>query len=245
MKDRIETIFSGISKTKRVANAYLFVGGDQEQKLAAAVNFAKALNCLSDRKPCGDCVNCKKTDGGIHPDVIIMDKDKSSFKIEQVRQLKELSRFGPSEADYKVFIINDADTLTTEAANSFLKALEEPPAGVVFILICNREEGLLPTISSRCQRIIFKEEGPKEITGQIQDIYQTLKQKPSDFINNANLVMEFDDAENLLNGLFVLFAQEQAVRPARTVFSALKNLKSRVNKKLVLDWMCLKLWKPN
>ncbi|MFA4967063.1 MAG: AAA family ATPase [Candidatus Margulisiibacteriota bacterium] len=245
MKDRIETIFSGITKTKRVANAYLFVGGEQEQKMSAAINFAKALNCTSDNKPCGDCVNCKKTDNGIHPDVIIMGKDKSSFKIEQVRQLKELTHFGPSEASYKILIINDADTLTTEAANSFLKALEEPPAGVVFILICNREEGLLPTIASRCQKIIFKEEGPKDIPEQVQEIYQTLKQNPSNFINNANLVAEFDNAEDLLNGLFVLFAQEQAARPARVVFSALKNLKSRVNKKLVLDWMCLKLWKTN
>jgi len=245
MKNRVETILSGIGRTGRVANAYLFLGGDPKNKIEAALAFAQALNCESENKPCHSCSSCKKAQKGVHPDIIVIEKDKASLKIDQIRRLKESTRYGPAEGHYKVVIVNDADTLTQDAANSFLKALEEPPPNVSFILISNREEGLLPTVVSRCQKIIFSEAEICPPSEEINHAFEALKNKPSDFINNSSLLLGFDNAENLLGELFMMFAQARIAVPARTIFSALKNIKKSANKKLVLDWMCLKLWKEN
>ncbi len=245
MEDRVNTILSGIVKTQRVSNAYLFLGGDPQEKITAAINFAKALNCTSEQKPCGACLSCKKTINGIHPDVILIEKEKRSLKIEQVRQLKGLAHYGPSEGQYKVFIICDSETLTDEAANGFLKALEEPPENVTFILISNREEGMLKTIVSRCQKIVFNEKKEFEISENTKIIFDAVSNRPADFINNCDLAQSTEDAEEMLSGLFFLFGDSRNPKAARTVFSALKNVKRGANKKLALDWMCLNLWKKN
>jgi DNA polymerase III subunit delta' len=246
MNDHVTTILKGITKTQRVANGYIFVGADPELKVATALNFAKTLNCTSEERPCGACLSCRKIDGSVHPDVMLLEKDEKSFKIEQVQKLKELTHYGPAEGAYKVIIINDADTLTLQAANSFLKTLEEPPENVTFILICNREEGLLPTIASRCQKIIFRETAIKEPPEEIKKMFEALKDKPSDYIGNTDAALKFEhNAENLLGGLFTLFALERMPGEALRVMDALRNIKKSGNKKLVLDWMCLKIWKKN
>lgn len=245
MKNRIEKILAGICGTQRVTNAYLFLGGEPKNKIDTALLFARALNCESDNKPCNACLSCKKAQSGVHPDIIFIEKDKTSLKIEQIRQLKEFTRYGPAEGRFKVIIINEADTLTQDAANSFLKALEEPPSGVTYILISHREEGLLPTIVSRCQKIIFPEIRPPETSAEAKRVFDSLTNNPSDFINNSNLLLSFENAQDLLSELFSLCAQSQLTKPARQVFSALKNLKKGANKKLTLDWMCLNLWKQN
>jgi len=245
MKNRAETILKGIQRTKRVANAYLFLGGDAKNKLEAALTFARALNCEAEDKLCGACLNCRKALAGVHPDIIIVEKDKASFKIDQVRNLKELVRYGPAEGSHKIIIINDADTMTNDAANSFLKSLEEPPPYVTFILIGNREEGMLPTIISRCQKILFRESEILPPPDEIRSAFNALKDRPNDFIGNSNLLSEFENTEALLSQLFTLFALGQMAPPARSVFSALKNVKRSGNKKLALDWLCYKLWKTN
>lgn len=245
MKNRVETILSGIGRTQKVANAYLFLGGDPKNKMDSALAFARALNCESENNPCNACSSCKKAQKGVHPDIIVIEKDKASLKIDQIRQLKGFTRYGPAEGRCKVVIVNDADTLTQDASNSFLKALEEPPPNVSFILISNREEGILPTIASRCQKILFKESEISPPSEEINQAFEALKNRPSDFINNSDLLLRFDNAENLLGELFTLFAQARIAGSARTIFSALKNIKKSANKKLALDWMCLKLWKEN
>ncbi|HTY13370.1 MAG TPA: DNA polymerase III subunit [Candidatus Omnitrophota bacterium] len=245
-RDRVGTILSGVTRTGRVANAYLFVGGEMEAKLKAALDFAGELNCTSDvAKPCGECLSCRKLAGGVHPDILVIGKDEASFKIDQVRELKELAKFGPSESAYKVIIVNDAETMTEQASNSFLKVLEEPPAGVVFILISDREEGIMRTILSRCQRIVFPDPAVGNAAPELRPLYDALRRRPDDFIGNTEALNSQPDLDRCLTELFTLFAQDRDPRSARTVLEALHDVKKRSNKKIAVDWMCLNLWKTN
>jgi DNA polymerase-3 subunit delta' len=88
-------------------------------------------------------------------DVVNIVPDGASLKIDQIRAVKDLVKFGPSQGKYQIVIISAADTLTPEAANSFLKVLEEPNERVVFILIVATLYSMLPTIKSRCHQIVF------------------------------------------------------------------------------------------
>lgn len=139
----------------RVAHAYLFAGPAGSGKKTLAWTFAAALNCEGrreewDGEPCGDCRSCRKLLTGNHPDVQLVKPDGSRLKVEQMRELRRDNARRPYEARHKVFIVDQAELLTDEAANSLLKTLEEPPGPAVFILLTAYPARLLPTIRSRC-----------------------------------------------------------------------------------------------
>ncbi len=140
--------------------AYLFTGPTGVGKGLAALNFAKAINCSTPAADaCDECASCVKIEKNIHPDVHIIDASENSeshdIKIEDVRLLQGEAALRPYEARKKVFIVNDAHNLTADAANAFLKTLEEPPKNSLIIL-CTSKPGLLfKTIVSRCQVISF------------------------------------------------------------------------------------------
>jgi DNA polymerase-3 subunit delta' len=122
-----------------------------------AINLAQALNCDGPELPCGQCRSCQRILEGKHADVIPIGLDsKMEIGIDDIRGLQRLANLPPYEGKCKVFIINDAEYLSTEAANSLLKILEEPPPRVVWLLLAAEEESLLPTIISRCQRLELK-----------------------------------------------------------------------------------------
>jgi len=244
VKNRIDTILNGIVRSQRIAHAYLFLSGNPSTKLEVALRFARTLNCTEADPPCENCPHCKKALKGVHPDILVLEKSSASIKIEQIRALKELTRYGPSEGRWQVLIVSEADALTSEAANSFLKLLEEPPARVIFILVCHREEGLPATILSRCQKVIFPE-GDLEIDKEAQVFYQQLNVRPFNFIRNTQSLSEAENLESVLEGLFGLYAQDQRFRSARQVLNALKGIKRRANPKLVVDLLGLNLWKEN
>ncbi|MCD6320609.1 MAG: DNA polymerase III subunit delta' [Candidatus Desulfofervidaceae bacterium] len=145
-------------RQERLATAYLFTGIDGIGKSTVALNFAKVLNCLSLREgdACEKCLNCKKINAGTHPDVLFIQPEGQSIKIEQIRKVQHSLSFKPASARKRVVIINDADLMTAEAANAFLKTLEEPPLNTILILIAQHKSQLLPTIISRCQVVIFR-----------------------------------------------------------------------------------------
>ena len=145
------------------AHAYLFIGPAHIGKLTLALDLAKALNCPESDPPCGNCSSCQRIAGCKHADVTLTDLDSPSHIAEpgtrtkiSITDIKEIERSAslfPYEGIYKVFIINGAENMSREAANSLLKILEEPPEKVVFILTAADESLLLPTVISRCQRI--------------------------------------------------------------------------------------------
>ena len=144
----------------RLAHAYLFSGRPQIGKTTLALALAQAVNCTGAEAgdgdpPCGRCPACLKIAQGKHPDVRLIEGQGAggALKIDQVRALQHEVVLRPYEGRYRVFILRQADRATTEAADSLLKTLEEPPAHVLLILTATHAEALPPTVASRCQRL--------------------------------------------------------------------------------------------
>jgi DNA polymerase-3 subunit delta' len=135
-----------------VAHAYLFYGPAGTGKKTLAGSIAQALNCAQfPQGPCETCPSCLKVARGTHPDVHWIIPEGKVIRIEQVRQAVKAASLQPREGRRHIFILDAAQGLTPEAANSLLKTLEEPPAAVVFILLAEKPGLLPPTVVSRCQ----------------------------------------------------------------------------------------------
>lgn len=145
----------------RVPNAYLFFGAGGVGKSLVAENIAKILNCQNPTNPqteldaCEECNSCKKISNKTHPDVRIVEPDGEHIKVEQLRDVLRGVSFKPYEGRWKIVIFDKAEMLLPSAGNLFLKTLEEPTNRTLFILLSSRQELLLPTIVSRCQRVRF------------------------------------------------------------------------------------------
>ncbi|MFC1823121.1 DNA polymerase III subunit delta' [Thermodesulfobacteriota bacterium] len=147
----------GVMARQRVPHAYLFTGIAGIGKSTTAVAFAQAINCLgpAEGEGCGKCQICRQVAHGNFPDLAFVAPDGQHIKIEQIRDLNRALSFRPLSGGYRVSIIQKAETMTKEAANSFLKTLEEPPDGNILILNVTEPRALLPTIVSRCQKVLF------------------------------------------------------------------------------------------
>jgi len=135
---------------------YLFSGPEGVGKKMAALALAKKLNCLeSQEDSCGHCSSCLKIKNNQHPDVHIISSEDPLLKIDAIRHLQKEINLKAYEGAYKVFIIDNAHTLTSEAANSLLKILEEPPKKSLIILISDKPKLFFKTVISRCKIIKF------------------------------------------------------------------------------------------
>jgi DNA polymerase-3 subunit delta' len=170
-------MLTGARKRGRLASSYLFAGEEGIGKRAAAVNFAKALNCLNPLNPqeregyqdsCDRCPSCLKTDGGTHPDFLAIEPENGMIKVESIRRLEEMLSFKAFEGRMKTVVVDDAETMNASAANAFLKTLEEPAPGSLIVLVSSRPDWLLPTIRSRCSRVNFRPLPPGECRAVVE-----------------------------------------------------------------------------
>ncbi|MBI3853245.1 MAG: hypothetical protein HY298_23590 [Verrucomicrobia bacterium] len=163
----------------RLAHAYLFTGHSLGELEGIARTLAKTLNCLRPMRnktgapavdSCDQCLNCRKIDHDNHADVHWVRPESKSrvITIEQMRDLMQEIHLKPTEADFKVAVIVAADRLNVQAANAFLKTLEEPPPKSILILLTTEPQRVLETILSRCLRLNFAGEG-----GRVLDAAQT------------------------------------------------------------------------
>ena len=147
-----------VIKGDKIPHAYLFTGIEGTGKRTTALALARAINCKSpvEEDSCGDCKVCRQMNSGNFPDYYSIEPDGQNIKIEQIREFNRSINFKPVLGKYRITIINRAEMMTEEAANSFLKTLEEPPPGNIIVLKVIDPLDLLPTIISRCQKIPFK-----------------------------------------------------------------------------------------
>ncbi len=155
----------------RIAHAYLFCGTRGTGKTTMAKIFARAINCLNskDGDPCNECDICKGILSENLLDVIEIDA-ASNNSVDNVRSIRDEVVYTPSQAKYKVYIIDEVHMLSTGAFNALLKTLEEPPSHVVFILATTDPHKLPATILSRCQRFDFRRITIESIMERISEI---------------------------------------------------------------------------
>src|SRR6204780_1749974 len=172
-QDHIKTTLRNAIAQNRIAHGYIFSGQRGTGKTTTARIVARCLNCEKGPidPPCGVCASCVEIASGGSMDVIEIDA-ASNRGINDMRELRENVRFRPARDRYKVFIVDEAHQITSEAFNALLKTLEEPPEWVVFLL-CTTESHKIPaTIASRCQQFSFRSVDFNELVARMEWIMQ-------------------------------------------------------------------------
>jgi DNA polymerase-3 subunit gamma/tau len=170
-QEHVRTTIENAISQRRLAHGYIFAGQRGTGKTTVARILARCLNCQQGptASPCGVCASCVEIPQGRSPDVIEIDA-ASNRGINEMRELRENVRYRPARDTYKVFIIDEAHQITTEAFNALLKTLEEPPEWVIFIL-CTTESHKIPvTIASRCQQFSFRSVDFEELMSRMRFI---------------------------------------------------------------------------
>ncbi|KPJ59814.1 MAG: hypothetical protein AMJ42_01775 [Deltaproteobacteria bacterium DG_8] len=156
-QDRQIDILINAIKRGTVSHAYLFTGIPGIGKRTAATAMAKALNCkVNNGDFCDSCISCKKIEHHNHPDILWIKPEGDYIKIDQIRRMQEQIKYKPYEGKSKVVIINKAEKMNLQSSNCLLKTLEEPPLHTVLMLLTTAPYQVLPTIRSRCQRVMFQ-----------------------------------------------------------------------------------------
>ena len=160
----------------RLAHAYLLVGPTHIGKMSLAIHLAQTINCLQKiaRSPCQKCASCKKISNAEHPDVRIEtigdpDDEPSRTRIRRqaILEIIHSVQMTPYESSHRIIIFDGAESLSGVAANTLLKTLEEPPDNVIFLLLTDRENLVLPTILSRCRKLQLRLMPKREISNYL------------------------------------------------------------------------------
>ena len=204
-------ILEDIIIKNKIANAYMFIGQESIGKFLFAKEFAKAILCLNENKPCNKCKSCLEFDNSNNPDLTIIEPDGNNVKIEQIRELNRKVVEKPIVSTKKVYIINDGQNITKEAQNALLKTLEEPPEYVTIILITISESAFLPTIKSRCTKINFNKLTEEEMLKILKEkynyqnvgniVYKTSNGSISKSIQIIEKQSEFEDINKMFSNL--------------------------------------------
>lgn len=170
--EKVKDILKKAVQHNTVLHSYLFVGEEGIGKSLSAKEFAKSILCLGKEKPCEACKSCIEIEENNQPDYIEIVPDGNSIKIEQIRNMQLKVAEKPIVSTKKVYVIQEADTMTQEAQNALLKTLEEPPEYITIILIASNENSILNTIKSRCTKIVFEPLSNEELKRYAQEYWK-------------------------------------------------------------------------
>ncbi len=249
----IENLINFI-KLNKAGHAYIFTGPEGVGKMKTALAFASALMCDDFQgDSCGKCKNCRLTFGSAHPDLKVADysvdsdgKVKASISVDAVRELKTDIYLKPFYAKRKIYILDNADKLTTEAQNALLKVFEEPPEYATVILICHNISKILSTIISRAVLVKFSSLKPEELEIYFDKYYNDKENKPvhSRIANGrvSEMIKNIDDENSLVFRNSVIDnAIDLFLTPANTSINGLYSLfmKNKEKRKDIIEYLSL------
>ncbi|MDD6021927.1 MAG: hypothetical protein PUB94_04670 [Oscillospiraceae bacterium] len=174
MSDAARQMISAFFKQRRIPHAIILEGTTEDNRMMAAKLLAAAFVCESEAPPCLKCRQCMKVREGVHPDVIVFDKEsgKTAIGVDTIRKMKSSAFITANDADKKVFIFKEAQTMTVQSQNALLKIFEEPPEDVAIIMTCDSKETLLETVLSRGTVITL---GQSQISGVSDKLAERIK----------------------------------------------------------------------
>lgn len=212
--EKNKELLTQIIDTNNIAHSYMFIGKESIGKMIFAKEFAKAILCINNSKQCNECKSCIEFNSSNHPDFEIIEPDGNNIKIEQIRELVKKVYEKPIVSTRKVYIINESNLMTKEAQNSLLKTLEEPPEYITIILITSNENAFLPTIKSRCTKILFNKLTNNEL--------KMILEKKYNKINIQDIVLKIADGS--INKAINLEGKEELYKTINNIYSSLDKI---------------------
>lgn len=169
-QDTAKQLLQGGLRRNEISHAYIFSGPPGSGQMEMAMAFVQALFCTrGGDDACGECLECRKVLHGNHPDLFTVKPDGATIKIDQIRDLQRIFSYRSESGNPKAYIIDEAEKMTVQAANSLLKFLEDPPSPAVAILLSDNGRALLPTIQSRAQWVPFLPLNPERMLQILAD----------------------------------------------------------------------------
>lgn len=213
-QDFAKTAFDAAFKNNRISHAYIIEGEDGTGKSIFALYMASCILCKGIEKPCSVCPSCLKIINGNHPDVKVISRTGKSIGIDMVRNIIEKINVKPYEGNKKIIIIKNADSMTEEAQNAFLKTIEEAPVDTIIILLAEDVDLLLTTIRSRCQVLRFLSVPEKLIYENLINLgHDEAESKTASKLSSGNFgraLLYFDDNYIKLRRVTIDIAQKIA-----------------------------------
>ena len=234
-----------------IAHAYLFYGAGEEELDGTVQDFLKSMFCRNSDYYCGSCLDCERIEKNENPDVMHIRRDGRNIRIKQIRNLQYEASLSPSEYSRSVFVIHCAEDMTQEAANAFLKTLEEPEENTVMILTAQSREALLTTINSRCIPVRVKDKtgdadlSENEMLYLLEAVKETADGNSMQLINRASrLSKDRDKAESYILFLLrfytdVLLFKKTDV-PVKSIFGGYMEFVEFINARITtenLEWL--------
>jgi hypothetical protein len=232
-----------------MSHAYIFEGENRASVKSRALHLAKGLNCEHENDPCGTCLSCRVFESGNHPDTFyVSGTKKTGIGVEDVReQIIMPMAVKPFKYKHKVFIVENADTLTPAAQNALLKTIEEPAPYGVFLFLAANTYNFLPTVLSRC--VVKKIHGgavdtSPEIEALAQEIFTALGSAdiPETFALYRKIEpLDKDSLQEFLAALYVLCGRAKKFNAAKAISQTKKILSQNANSQLAIELMLLKM----
>ena len=223
--EKNKTILKKALELNKTSHSYLFWGTEGIGKKKIALEFAKKLLCLTQNEENCRCKACIEFDSNNNPDFMMIEPQDGKVKIDQIREMQRKVAEKPIVSDNKVYIIDDSDTMTSEAQNCLLKTLEEPPEYVTIILICSNEDNMLSTIKSRCTRIHFENLEISEVKEYIKQNYGEIEIDDS-IINlsqgSIGKALKLNENKTLYDIIDIVKMSEEIYKAKEEIYSVLE-----------------------